>query len=236
LFYSFVRCDERWLNTTRLPYARNSEWQYATWLMRILTNATGSLLSRDIALHMQAHPAVKQQELVAPEQFRFKDDGVFPNSDLPLLVYRQAFTTDAGDRASIIEQCFAENDWTNSWRNGVYSFAHYHSTTHEALGVYCGAATLRVGGEHSSDVKVYAGDVIVIPAGVAHQNIGASADFAVVGAYPGGREWDLLRGLPGERPRADHNIAALPIPDNDPIRGAEGPLRQIWKSNRARSK
>jgi uncharacterized protein YjlB len=203
--------------------------------MRILTNATGSLLSRDIALHMQAHSAVKQQELVAPEQFRFKDDGVFPSNVLPLLVYRKAFTTEA-DRASIIEQCFSENDWTNSWRNGVYSFAHYHSTTHEALGVYCGAATLRVGGEHSSDVKVYAGDVIVIPAGVAHQNVGASADFAVVGAYPDGREWDLLRGQPGERPRADHNIAALPIPDNDPIYGADGPLRQIWKANRARSK
>jgi uncharacterized protein YjlB len=203
--------------------------------MRILTNATGSLLSRDIALHMQAHPAVKQQELGAPEQFRFKDDGVFPNSVLPLLVYRQAFTTEA-DRASIIEQYFSENDWTNSWRNGVYSFAHYHSTTHEALGVYCGAATLRVGGEHSSDVKVYAGDVIVIPAGVAHQNVGASADFAVVGAYPDGREWDLLRGHTGERPGADHNIAALPIPDNDPIYGAKGPLRQIWNSNRASSK
>ncbi len=205
-------------------------------LMRILTNATGSLFARDIALHMQAHSAVKQREFVAPEQFRFKDDGVFPNSDLPLLVYRQAFTTDAADRASIIEQCFSENDWTNSWRNGVYSFAHYHSTTHEALGVYCGAATLRVGGEHSSDVKVYAGDVIVIPAGVAHQNVGASADFAVVGAYPDGREWDLLRGQPGERPRADHNITALPIPDNDPIYGAEGPLRRIWKAASVKAK
>jgi uncharacterized protein YjlB len=41
----------------------------------------------------------------------------------------------------------------------------------------------------------------------------------------------LLRGLPGERPKADHNIAALPIPDNDPIYGAEGPLRHIWKSS-----
>jgi uncharacterized protein YjlB len=200
-------------------------------MMRLLTNATGSLLSRDMALHMRAHSAVKQQELVVPEQFGFKDDGVFPNSVLPLLVYRQAFTTET-ERASIIEQCFAENDWTNSWRNGVYSFAHYHSTTHEALGVYCGAATLRLGGERSSDVKVYAGDVIVIPAGVPHQKISDSGDFAVVGAYPGGREWDLFRGRPGERPKADNNIAALPIPNNDPIYGAEGPLRQIWKAAR----
>jgi uncharacterized protein YjlB len=179
---------------------------------------------------MQVPSTVRQEEFVVQEQFPFKDDGVFPNNVLPLLVYRQAFTTEAEDCASLIEQCFAENDWTNSWRNGVYSFAHYHSTTHEALGVYCGAATLRVGGEHSSDVKVYAGDVIVIPAGVPHQKISGSADFAVVGAYPGGREWDLLRGHPGERPRADDNIAALPMPDNDPIYGAEGPLRKIWKT------
>jgi uncharacterized protein YjlB len=177
---------------------------------------------------------VTQYEFVEPEQFRFRDEGVFPNSALPLLLYRQAFATERGDRASIVEQCFAENDWRNSWRNGVYSFAHYHSTTHEVLGVYRGTATLRLGGEHGKDVEVHSGDVIVIPAGVAHQNIGASDEFAVVGAYPGGREWDLLRGLRGERPEADQNIAALPIPDNDPIYGAEGPLRQIWRSTRRR--
>jgi uncharacterized protein YjlB len=186
------------------------------------------MCSRDIALHTQAHPVARQQEFVEPEQFRFRDDGIFPNSVLPVLLYRQAFT-EAEDRASVVEQRFAENDWTNSWRNGVYSFAHYHSTTHEVLGAYGGAATLRLGGEHGKNVEVHAGDVIVIPAGVAHQNIGASADFAVVGAYPDGREWDLLRGRPGERPKADHNIAALPIPDNDPIYGPEGALPQIWK-------
>jgi uncharacterized protein YjlB len=176
------------------------------------------------------------REVVQPEQFRFKDDGVFPNSVLPLLVYRQALTADGHDPASLLEQRFAHNDWCNSWRNGVYSFAHYHSTTHEILGVYCGAATLRVGGEHGRNLDVHSGDVVVIPAGVAHQNMGASDDFAVVGAYPDGREWDLLRGQPGERAKADENISALPIPDNDPIYGAEGPLPQIWQASRASSK
>ena len=185
---------------------------------------------------MQARPVAKQLEFVEPEQFGFKDDGVFQNSVLPVLLYRQAFMTEAGDRASVVEQRFAENDWTNSWRNGVYSFAHYHSTTHEVLGVYGGTATLRLGGKHGKNVEVHAGDVIVIPAGVAHQKIRASEDFAVVGAYPDGREWDLLRGQPGERPRADHNISALPLPDNDPIYGPEGPLRQIWKFASAKSK
>jgi len=104
------------------------------------------------------------------------------------------------------------------------------------LGVYSGAATLRLGGEHGKNVEGHAGDVIVIPAGVAHQNVGASDDFGVVGAYPGGRQWDLLRGLPGERPKADRNIAALPMPENDPIYGVERPLRGIWKSAGAKSK
>jgi uncharacterized protein YjlB len=178
----------------------------------------------------------QQQDFVQPEQLNFKDDGAFPNSVLPLLFYRQALAPDTEDPASIFEERFAENDWANSWRNGVYSFPHYHSTSHEVLGIYSGAASLRLGGEHGKNVEVQAGDVIVIPAGVAHQNVGASNDFGVVGAYPGGHEWDLLRGLPGERPKADHNIASLPMPDNDPIYGAKGPLRQIWKSSGARSK
>ncbi len=179
---------------------------------------------------------VQQGEFVQPEQFSFKDDGIFPNSAFPVLFYRQALITEAKDPASIFEQRFAEDDWTNSWRDGVYSFPHYHSTSHEVLGVYRGSATLRLGGERGRNVAMDAGDVIVIPAGVAHQNIGASDDFGVVGAYPGGRQWDLLRGLPGERPKADDNIAALPTPENDPIYGAEGPLRKIWKSARERSK
>jgi uncharacterized protein YjlB len=179
---------------------------------------------------------VQQRDFVQPEQLRFKDDGIFPNSVLPLLLYEKVLITKAQDPALIFEQRFAENGWTNSWRDGVYSFPHYHSTSHEVLGVYSGTATLRLGGELGKNVKVNAGDVIVIPAGVAHQNISASNDFGVVGAYPGGRQWDLLRGLPGERPNADENIAALPMPDNDPIYGAEGPLRQIWTSIHPRSK
>src|SRR6266480_2554245 len=144
---------------------------------------------------------VQQGEFVQPEQFSFKDDGIFPNSAFPVLFYRQALITEAKDPASIFEQRFAEDDWTNSWRDGVYSFPHYHSTSHEVLGVYRGSATLRLGGERSRNVAMDAGDVIVIPAGVAHQN-----------------------------------IAALPMPENDPIYGAEGPLRKIWKSARERSK
>jgi uncharacterized protein YjlB len=168
-------------------------------------------------------------DMTQPESFIFKDDGTFPNSRLPLLLYRRALTFDGDDPASIFEERFAANDWTNSWRNGVYSFPHYHSTSHELLGVYQGSAKIRTGGDRGKIFDVQPGDVIVIPAGVAHQNLGASSDFGVVGAYPDGREWDLLRGLPGERPNADRNIANVPLPENDPVFGGDGPLTRIWK-------
>jgi uncharacterized protein YjlB len=171
-----------------------------------------------------------QADLIQPEQFVFKDDGVFPNSRLPVLLYRQAIKSESTDPASIFEERFAANDWTNSWRNGVFPFVHYHSTSHELLGVFRGSAKLRLGGDGGRIFDVNSGDIIAIPAGVAHQNLGTSADFAVVGAYPGGRKWDLLRGLPGERPMAIRTIAALPLPDNDPLYGADGPLRQLWQS------
>lgn len=73
------------------------------------------------------------------------------------------------------------------------------------------------------------GDAIVLPAGVGHKLLHASADFLVVGAYPPGQDWDLLRGEPGERVRAAENIARVPLPEGDPVQGADGPLTELWR-------
>src|SRR5262245_65924370 len=80
---------------------------------------------------MSVFPMVENQEIVQPEQLNFEDDGVYPGSVLPVLLYRAAITVAAQDRASVFERGFAQNDWRNCWRNGVYSFAHYHSTSHQ---------------------------------------------------------------------------------------------------------
>jgi uncharacterized protein YjlB len=161
-----------------------------------------------------------------PQKFYFKDDGKIPNSKLPLLVYRNALRS--GITAAKLKKQFAANNWTNSWENGVYSFHHYHSTSHEVLGIYSGSAKLHFGGENGEKLKVKAGDIVIIPAGVGHKNLGATSDFGVVGAYPEGRDWDLLKGEPGERPTADKNIAALPVPETDPLLGRSEGLRKIW--------
>jgi uncharacterized protein YjlB len=160
--------------------------------------------------------------------FTLEDSGPIPNSALPVVLYQHAFPGSINDLAASIEQTFHNNAWSGAWRDSIYTYDHYHSTAHEVLGVYAGSATIRLGGEPGLTQRLKAGDVLIIPAGVAHKNLGASTDFGVVGAYPEGQEWDLCSGKPGERPRVDENIARVALPRTDPVYGAEGPLLKHW--------
>jgi uncharacterized protein YjlB len=94
--------------------------------------------------------------------------------------------------------------------------------------VYSGSALLHLGGEQGEKVKVEAGDIIVIPAGVGHKNLG-SDDLGIVGAYEKGRNWDINKGKPEERPNVDKNIATVPFPETDPVTGKTGGLMEVWK-------
>ena len=109
------------------------------------------------------------------------------------------------------ERLFAANGWSNAWRNGVFGWHHFHANTHEVLGCHAGRATVRLGGSAGADHRLSAGDVVVIPAGVAHCLIEASPDFAVVGAYPGGAAPDMHRG--------EGRTLDLARPDADPVLG-----------------
>ena len=71
--------------------------------------------------------------------------------------------------------------------------------------------------------------VVVIPAGVAHTNLGSTGDFRTVGAYPIGQTWDVCYGKPGERPAADRNVATTSLPGMDPVYGKSGPTDLLWK-------
>lgn len=165
---------------------------------------------------------------ISPQLFRFADDGRFPNSRLPVLLYR-GVAAPAGQRLDDwLEGRFVHNNWRGIWRNGILTYHHYHSTSHEVLGIYDGSAEVLLGGPAGQRLTVQSGDVLVIPAGVAHQNVRCSPDFAVIGGYPDGRSWDLLRGDPGERPAADERIGQLPLPTHDPLYGSAGPLMGLW--------
>ncbi|WP_455383315.1 cupin domain-containing protein [Salinispira pacifica] len=163
------------------------------------------------------------------ESFRLTDDGTVPNNErCPLLYYASAFPGEGAEVATAIEKRFAANGWPPAWRDGVYPYHHYHSTSHEVLGCYSGSATVQLGGESGITRDLHAGDVLLIPAGVAHKRLRASGNFAVVGAYPQGQSWDMNYCRPEERERAIANIRVVPLPELDPVQGADGALVRLW--------
>lgn len=155
----------------------------------------------------------------------FDDDGGIPNSPLPTLIYRGV---EAARDAASCEALFDGNGWVPDWRDGIFSFHHFHSTTHEALGIVSGHATVMLGGPQGESFEIEQGDVLVLPAGTGHCNLNPSSDFLVVGAYPDGMSWDIRRGDPAEYDEAVANIRAVPLPRADPVNGADEPLTKFW--------
>jgi uncharacterized protein YjlB len=137
----------------------------------------------------------------------------------PVLVYHDVEAAAAGPGPC--RDLFAEHGWGGSWVDGVFDFHHFHSTSHEVLGVVAGSATLELGGPQGGAFDVVAGDVLVLPAGTGHRRAEADGGFTVVGAYPRGQEdYDLLRGRSaGEVAAARERIAALGAPGEDPVGG-----------------
>ena len=173
-----------------------------------------------------------QKSVAAPNvlAFQLQADDRIPNNRLPLLVYRHAFNFGGtADGAAVIENVFHANDWSDTWRNGIYSYHHYHSTAHEVLGVFRGSATVQFGGDRGRTQQLQAGDVVIIPAGVAHKNLDSTDDFGVVGAYPDGQEPDLCHAEPGECSKASEKIGHVPLPGHDPVFGGDGPLLKYWR-------
>jgi uncharacterized protein YjlB len=145
-----------------------------------------------------------------------------------LVILQRAFEPGEANLAERIEQTFHLNGWGRSWRNGIYSFHHYHSTAHEVLGLYAGEVNVLFGGPNGRTATAKAGDVILIPAGVSHKNVGQSPDFQCVGAYPEGQIPDMQYGRPDERPQVDQDILSVALPVVDPVYGKSGPLLEIW--------
>ena len=78
------------------------------------------------------------------------DDGQFPNcsiQNLPVLIYKSAFLSSGSpsELADKIEKTFTNNGFPPQWRFGLYEYPHYHSTSHEILGVFKGSARVRYG-------------------------------------------------------------------------------------------
>lgn len=164
-----------------------------------------------------------------PLTFILADDGLIPNNPMPFLVYKVAVDVAGGHPEATIESLFEANGWGAMWRNGVYDFAHYHATVHEALGIARGRAKVRFGGDKGEVLEIAAGDVVILPAGTGHQCLSSSPDFSVVGAYPPGPPMDLVRPSKEAHAKALKTIPQVAVPETDPVLGSDGPLVRLWK-------
>jgi uncharacterized protein YjlB len=180
--------------------------------------------------HIQSAQEATNRE-AHTRSFVCESDGAFPNNPmLPVVLYQAAVRLpQRGDPASVLEQLFSLHGWSGSWRDTVYDYAHYHSNAHEVLGCYRGTAQLEIGGRNALRIQLSSGDVIALPAGVAHRKISGSQDFHVVGAYAGGRDYDMCRGGADELERTRATIRSLPMPEHDPVYGHDGPVMKLWR-------
>lgn len=163
------------------------------------------------------------------EDYLLGEAGAIPNNPLlPLLIYRQAVEAHPEKLAGEFEEIFASNGWEPTWRHVIYDYDHYHSTAHEVIGVFQGRAKVRFGSTSGVEAWVEAGDVVVIPAGVGHMSLEQSDDFQAVGAYPTGQKPDILHANAAERAAAEKRIDKVPLPELDPVYGADGAMEDLW--------
>ncbi len=192
----------------------------------ILNTLGNTLLIIKLVKAMDKEKLIQEAYLVS---HKIEENGNFPNNpNLPLMIYKGAFSIQPDDNEMVIETVFAQNGYTNSWVNGIFDYHHYHSNTHEVMGIFSGKAEVQFGGEYGVCIELDRGDVVIIPAGVAHKKLNASDDLVVVGAYPNGAEYNIKLGTEDERKQADEDISKVKIPDTDPVYGIKGHLFECW--------
>jgi uncharacterized protein YjlB len=162
--------------------------------------------------------------------FVLKKNKYFPNSKLPVLIYKSAIDLprQKNKASQITQKIFAANGWSNAWTNGIYDFHHYHSITHECMCVIMGSATVILGGPNGKKIKLLTGDVLILPAGVAHKCLKHSENFKCVGVYPQGKDYDINTGTFTEYNKAIVKIKKLSVPKKDPVLGTQGFLKIYW--------
>lgn len=167
--------------------------------------------------------------------------GLTPNTSLqhkPLLIYKSAFPPSSSSSpatASSLESHLASVGVVKpQWRYTMYSTSHFHSTSHEVLAISSGKARLCFGHEDNPGrvmEVVETGDVVVVPAGVAHRlwedlSTEGGAAFEMVGSYPKGCGWDMCYGREGEE-GVGERIRGLGWFGRDPVYGDEGPVVDV---------
>ncbi|KAJ5752865.1 hypothetical protein N7520_009782 [Penicillium odoratum] len=154
-----------------------------------------------------------------------------PNTSIqhkPVMIYHGAFNATPVDLERRLKAVGVVGP---QWTYTMYTLTHFHSTTHEVLGVVAGRARLCFGGEGNPErfePVVQHGDLIIVPAGVGHRLLTDEGEepFEMVGSYPHNKEWDMCYGQAGEESKVQ-GIQDVAWFDRDPLYGDHGPALDI---------
>ncbi|MBO0902974.1 cupin domain-containing protein [Jiella sonneratiae] len=161
------------------------------------------------------------------EARRFAPTPTIPNGNLPLLVMAGAIAPAEATPEAVMRR-FESNGWQGTWLYTVFDYWHYHVEGHEVLACVSGKATVGFGGEGGAEVAMRPGDVVIIPAGVAHKRLSGGSDFQVVGAYPPGQNGAITRAGAMAVGEAARRIGGLALPKTDPVSGEAPGAIAAW--------
>ncbi|KIV77169.1 hypothetical protein PV11_08992 [Exophiala sideris] len=168
-----------------------------------------------------------------PETYYLKPNRHAPNSDLPVLIYRDCLPLPLSEGNA--KEFLESHAWIQGGTWGHISTRHFHPNTHECYGVFQGESTLLLGcGKNDSgggqEIDVRAGDVIVLPAGTGHCSTESSQDYRYIGVYPqGAPKWrNELGKEPIDLEEFRQETTAVAMPKEDPVNGPDGPLLKLW--------
>ncbi|KAI2628493.1 hypothetical protein GGR54DRAFT_346349 [Hypoxylon sp. NC1633] len=143
--------------------------------------------------------------MVQVQKYHLPPTRLIPNSPQPLLHYKGLLSEPSQRRPENIHDTLDSNGWETQWifRYSPTQQSHFHSRVHEAMVILSGTATIRFG-VADTDVDLdkstwggaceaggveitaaAAGDVFIIPAGVAHKTYDASPAAAIGLLTPG---------------------------------------------------
>jgi hypothetical protein len=162
-----------------------------------------------------------------PHAVRCKDDGLVPNPRWPLIIYRGAVDLDGRHApAAVIEDLFQANGWGDTWRDGIYDYVHYHSKTHEVLGIAHGRRRVRFRVHMGRIFTLKAADVAILPAGTRRSVPVARRRLPRHWRLSAGRQLRRVhdRGRSSSRPQ-DHPEGRIAAQTSEP-------LSKLWKKAR----
>lgn len=153
-----------------------------------------------------------------------------PNTSLqkkPLIIYHKAFQNLSASKIESHLQSVGVVE--PQWCYTMYAQSHFHSTTHEVLSIASGSAKCCFGHEDNPgriEPVLEQGDVVIVPAGVAHRLMEDYGGFQMVGSYPVGKNWDMCYGKSGEEDKIK-GISSLAWFERDPVFGDQGPCLEV---------